>query len=137
LHYLGSCPPGFVHVLEFTNGAILIGAMLIGRPASRGIDPAKVLELSRMYFVDGDMAPVNTESQALSMMRRHVRVWLPGIRLLVAYSDPEQGHQGKVYEADGWAPFGMTGKHGGYGWRSREGRRDMRLSSKQRWVRTP
>ncbi len=117
------------------EGRELIGAMLLGRPAAKAYNPDLIMELSRVFFVDE--APKNTESQALSIMRRHVRTWMPGIRLLVAYSDPAQGHMGTIYAADGWAPFGMTGKHYGYGWKNREGRRDEQLSSKQRWVRTP
>jgi hypothetical protein len=35
-------------------------------------------------------------------MQAHIRKWYPGIRLLLAYSDPSQGHRGTVYEADGW-----------------------------------
>ncbi len=135
LHYLRSKPPGFVHVLEFTEGRDLIGAMILGRPAGRGYDPAYVLELNRMYFIDKTAHCV--ESQALSMMRKHVRTWLQGIRLLVAYSDPAQGHGGTIYQADGWAPFGMTGHKSGYGWRSRPNRSADPVTPKQRWVRTP
>ncbi len=113
----------------------LIGAMIIGRPSSRGLDMGKILELNRVYFIDE--TPPNVESQGLSMMRRHVRVWMPGVRLLVSYSDPAHGHAGTIYEADGWAPFGMTTHKSGYGWRSRPNRKADPVTPKQRWVRTP
>ncbi len=135
LHYLKSKPPGFVHVLEFTEGRELIGAMIIGRPSTRAYDPGKILELNRVYFIQ-ETAP-NVESQGLAMMRKHVRVWLPGVRLLISYSDPSQGHKGSIYAADGWAPFGMTTHKSGYGWKSRPGRKDDPVTPKQRWVRTP
>lgn len=134
-HYLKSTPPGYVHALEFLDGKTRIGAMLIGRPSSRELDANKILELTRVYFVDE--APKNTESKALAMMRKHIRIWLPLTRLLIAYSDPQQGHTGLIYEADGWAPFGMTKHTSGYGWKSREGRRSEQCWPKQRWVRTP
>lgn len=134
-HYLQSCPPGFIHVLEFLQGRDLVGAMLLGRPCAKQYEADRVLQLHRVYFIDD--TPTNTESRALGLMRKHVRIWLPSIRLLLSYSDPEQGHQGTIYEADGWCKFGMTTEHWGYGWKSREGRRDQRLSKKQRWVRTP
>lgn len=51
--------------------------------------------------------------------------------------DPGAGHVGKIYEADGWAPLGLTDEAWGYGWNSRNGRRDQRVSRKMRWVRTP
>jgi hypothetical protein len=134
-HYLRSTPPGFVFILEFLEGRERIGAMQVGRPTSRKIDAQRILELTRMYFVD--QAPANTESAALAMLRRFVRRWFQGIRLLLAYSDPAQGHRGTIYEADGWAPFGRTAPSHGCGWKSREGRRDECVGSKLRWIRTP
>ena len=134
-HYLKSTPPGYVVALEFIEGRERIGAMLIGRPTARSLDADRILELTRMYFEDA--APTNTESQALSQMRAFVRKWFPAIRLLISYSDPSVGHRGTVYEADGWAPFGKTTHASGYGWKSRNGRRDSPCQPKQRWVRTP
>lgn len=135
MHYLRSKPPGFVHVLEFVNGRDLIGAMILGRPSARGLNADQILELNRVFFIDD--TPANVESQGLAMMRKHVRTWLQGIRLLISYSDPAQGHGGVIYQADGWAPFGMTGHKSGYGWRSRTNRKDDPVTPKQRWVRTP
>ena len=134
-HYLSSCPPGYVVALEFIEGRDRVGAMLLGRPAARAYDADRILELTRMYFVDE--MPKNTESCALAMMRKWVRRWLPGIRLLLSYSDPAQGHQGTIYRADGWAPFGQTKHTSGHGWRSRPGRSDDPVTPKLRWVRTP
>jgi hypothetical protein len=134
-HYLHRTPPGYVAVLEFVEGRERVGAMMLGRPSARTLDCDRILELTRMYFVDE--MPKNTESQGLALMRKFVRTWLPGIRLLIAYSDPEAGHAGKVYEADGWAPFGKTGSKTGYGWCSRPNRNDDPVHPKQRWLRTP
>lgn len=135
-HYTRRTPPGYVAVLEFIGaGNVRLGAMMIGRPSARTLDADKILELTRMYFVDA--TPANIESHGLAMMRRFVRTWFPGIKLLLSYSDPSQGHGGGVYEADGWAPFGSTGKKSGYGWRSRPNRSDDPVTPKIRWVRTP
>lgn len=135
MHYLKSTPPGFIHILEFTEGKRLIGAMLLGRPSSKAYDPDLILEVNRVYFVDD--TPPNVESQGLGMMRKHVRTWLPNIKLLISYSDPSRGHSGTIYLADGWCPFGMTTSKSGYGWRSRPNRKDDPVTPKQRWVRTP
>lgn len=134
-HYLAGAPPGFVQLLEFLHRGDRIGGMIIGRPCAKEYDPDKILQLHRVFFVDD--TPKHVESQGLAMMRKQVRVWLPQIRLLVSYSDPEQGHKGTIYEADGWCPLGMTAGAWGYGWKSRGGRRDQKISKKQRWVRTP
>lgn len=135
-HYTKRTPPGYVVALEFSNGGgERVGGMLLGRCCAKSLDQNLILELNRMFFVDE--APKNTESRALGMMRKFVRTWFPQVRLLVAYSDPSVGHEGTVYEADGWCPFGMTGKKTGYGWRSRPNRNEDPVTSKQRWVRTP
>ncbi len=134
-HYLQSAPPGFVHLYEFIEGKELIGGMILGRPSAKQYNPDKILQLHRVFFID-DTAP-NVESQGLSMMRRMVRVWIPQIRGLLSYSDPSIGHEGTIYEADMWCPLGLTDEHWGYGWKSREGRRDQRVSRKMRWFRTP
>lgn len=134
-HYLQSCPPGFIAVLEFVQGAELVGAMLLGRPSAKEYNPDKILQLHRVFFIDE--MPKNTESAGLAMMRKWVRTWLPSIRLLLSYSDPTEGHEGTIYQADGWCPLGMTSEKWGYGWNSRKGRRDQKVSKKIRWVRTP
>lgn len=134
-HYLQNCPPGFIHLYEFSEGRDVIGGMLIGRPSAKQYDPDKILQLHRMFFVD-ETAP-NVESQGLAMMRKHIRTWIPQIRGLLSYSDPEVGHAGTVYEADMWCPLGLTDETWGYGWKSRGGRRDQRCSRKVRWFRTP
>lgn len=135
-HYRGCVPAGYGAALEFLERRERVGAMLLGRPTGPGLDARVWAELTRMYFVDE--MPLNTESRGLAQMRAWVRKWWPRIRCLIAYSDPEQGHEGKVYEADGWAPFGFTSS-GGNGWGSRPGRRDegKPRTRKQRWVRTP
>lgn len=133
-HYTRTAPPGYRVALEFVDGKERVGAMLLGRPTSRQLDVELWVELTRMVFVDE--AQRNSESQALSMMRRWVRVWMPEVKGLLAYADPSAGHTGTVYRADGWAPFGLTRK-GKIGWRSRPGRRAEIPSRKLRWVRTP
>jgi hypothetical protein len=135
-HYLESCPPGHRYALEITLGGERIGGMLLGRPDARSIDERLWLQLTRMVFIDA--TPANVESQSLAMMRRFVRVWVPEVRCLLSYSDPEVGHAGIVYLADGWAPFGET-RNSTKGWRSRPGRKggEGAPSRKTRWVRTP
>lgn len=133
-HYLGTTPPAWRFGLEFREGRERIGAMLLGLPP-RGLHQVLWLALVRVFFVDGT-AP-NVESQGLAMMRRFVRVHVQATRALISYSDPGRGHEGVIYQADGWAPFGLT-KLDRTGFRSRPGRTgEAQHSRKQRWVRTP
>lgn len=134
-HYLESCPAGWVHIYEFTEGRDLIGAMLVGRPSAKSYDPDKILQLHRMFFVDETAHCV--ESQALAIMRKNIRTWLPGIRGLLSYSDPSVGHKGTVYEADNWCPLGLTDEPSEFAWQSRPGRKKAKRSRKMRWFRTP
>ena len=127
-------PPGFSHVLEVMEGRERIGAMILGGGARVG---------RGSHLGINARPPGGRGSQKLgvarlvALMRKHVRTWLPGIRLLLAYSDPAAGHTGGIYEADGWAPFGKTTHKRGCGWRSRPNRSDDPVSPKLRWVRTP
>lgn len=79
-HYLRSAPPGFVAVLEYflDDPHERVGAIQIGRPAARSLDADRVLEITRVYFVD--QTPKNTESKALSMMRAFIRHWYPKVK---------------------------------------------------------
>ena len=134
-HYLKSAPPSYVLALEITLAGKLIGGMLWGRPAARALNPDRILCLDRLYLIDE--TPANAESQSLALARKLIRTWLPGICLLVSYSDPEAGHVGAIYAADGWAPFGLT-RNGTAGWANRPNRTATgKPSRKQRWVRTP
>jgi hypothetical protein len=134
-HYLHCCPPGAVCLYEFADGARVIGGMLIGRPCAKSYDADRILQLHRMFFVD-ETDPF-VESQALKQMRKHIRVWFPQIRGVLSYSDPSQGHQGTVYDADNWCPLGFTREPSGLGWNSRNGRMFAPKTSKMRWFRTP
>src|SRR5262245_14468800 len=134
-HYTTSGPPSCVFVLEFFEGKERIGAIQVGRPTSRELDADLILEITRIVFVD--LTERNVESRALSMTRKFVRTWYPSIKLLLSYSDPRQEHDGTIYRADGWAPFGRTSHRSGKGWTSRDGRVSSQSWQKQRWVRTP
>jgi hypothetical protein len=136
-HYLQSAPPGYAFVLEFYDGTKMIGSHIWGRPQAKTYDADKVLQLYRVYFVDETAHCV--ESQGLSMARKYIRTWLPGIKLVLSYSDPSVGHQGTIYEADNWAPLGMTKEDHGYGFQRHKGRARtiQTVTPKMRWVRTP
>lgn len=135
-HYLRSAPPGYVLALEAVLGRERIGGLLFGRPCSRDLDTDLILSLDRLFFIDN--TPPHVESQALAAARKHIRIWLPQIKLLVSYSDPAAGHDGTIYLADGWAPFGKT-RNGSAGWANRPGRKTTgeKPTPKQRWVRSP
>ena len=130
-HYLGNTPAGAVLRLEFWDGRKRIGAMMWGRNTSPKQDQRNMLCLTRMYFVDD--TEKNTESRALAMARKYIRKHLPVIKGIVAYSSTGQGHEGIIYQADGW--FEVSRSRGGKDYR--ENRSNIDTSQKIKWCRTP
>lgn len=131
-HYLHSTPAGAVLRLEIQDDAgQRIGGMMWGRNPSPRQDQQSVLCPTRMYCVD-DTEPY-VESRALSMARKYIRKHYPHIKGLVAYSSTGAGHEGVIYQADGW--FEVSRTTGGRD--CRPGRANRDTSVKIKWCRTP
>lgn len=134
-HYLRSTPAGAVIRMEFLDDAgVRIGAMLWGRPISPKVDQKHILELTRMYFLEGTQHCI--ESRALSMARKYIRKHYPEIQGLIAYSSTAEQHRGTIYSADGWFKVGESKSRNG-SWESRPGRTNRDLSTKLKFARTP
>lgn len=86
-----------------------------------------------MFFIEDTDRFV--ESKSLGMARKHIRKHMPEIKGLVAYASTGQAHDGTVYEADNWFPFGNAT---GHKWsREKRERADRDSSTKIRWLRSP
>lgn len=135
-HYLRSVPCGArLRLWIFGQERNIIGAMMWGRPNARMLDQERILELTRMYFIDN--TEIYVESRGLALARKYIRKHLPWVMLCLSYSSEEGGdHCGTVFAADNWCPFGYTT---GGSWKSkgRENRKDRDASRKVRWVRSP
>ena len=85
----------------------------VGRSAPKSISPElkeeEVLELTRLFIFD-DYGK-NTESVVLSKTFKWLQENASEIKVLVSYSDPEQGHLGIIYQATNWIYQGIIGKH--------------------------
>lgn len=131
-HYLHSTPAGAMIRMEIQDDAgRRIGGMMWGRNTSPKQDQKHVLCLTRMYMVD-DTEPY-AESRALAMARKYIRRHYPQINGLVAYSSTGAGHEGTIYQADGWFEVSRSGG----GKDCRGGRRNIDTSKKIKWCRTP
>lgn len=132
-HYLHTTPAGAVIRMEFTDDdGNRIGAMMWGRNTSPKQDHDNILCLTRMYFVDETERFV--ESHALSMARKYIRRKHPAIKGLLAYSSTGEGHEGIVYQADGWFEVSRSAN----GSRDcRPGRKNVDTSAKIKWARSP
>lgn len=70
-----------------------------------GLDQTEVCELVRVALTDHD-APV---SQIVAEAVRQLKATSPGLRLIVSFADPTQGHHGGIYQALGWTYTGVSG----------------------------
>jgi len=97
-----------VHVGVWERGAF-IGAVLFSRGANRnlfapyGLGVTEGAELTRVALA-GHTAPV---SRIVAVALKMLRKLAPGLRLVVSFADPAQGHVGGIYQAGGWIFCGV------------------------------
>lgn len=134
-HYLKSVPAGAkLRLWAIDDEGNTVGAMMWGRPSARMLNKDMLLELTRMYFID-DTEPF-IESRALAMARKMIRKYMPQVKGLLAYSSAGQGHDGIIYRADNWFPFGQT-QGGKWNVKGSKPRKNIDTSPKFRWLRSP
>jgi len=69
-----------------------------------GLKREEMAELARI----GLTLHISPVSRIVSIALRLLRIQSPGIRLIVSYADPREGHHGGIYQAGGWAYVGQT-----------------------------
>ena len=88
----------------------LIGVACYGFPVGRRVigsifkeeilENKNILELTRLYIDDG--YGKNIESYAISSTFKWLKKHAPNIKVLISYADPEQSHDGAIYQATNW-----------------------------------
>ena len=68
------------------------------------IQPREICELTRVAFRN-HKTPI---SRILSICLKFLKAQSSGLKLIVSYADPEQGHHGGIYQAGGWIYEGVT-----------------------------
>lgn len=87
-----------------------VGSVIFGLGASShlgspyGLGTFKAAELTRVALTSHRHPVSRIVSIATSMLLRQS----PGLRLLVSYADPREGHHGGIYQASNWAYVGKT-----------------------------
>lgn len=113
-HYSQAMPSGRLAHFGVWERDQFIGAVIFGRGANRrmlqpfGLRQTEGCELVRVALRE-HQAPV---SQIVAEALRHLRKASPGLRLVVSYADPEQGHHGGIYQAGGWIYLGLSATTG-------------------------
>ena len=64
------------------------------------IQNKNILELKRLFIHDG--YGKNIESHVISSSFKWMKQYAPDIKVLVSYADPEQSHDGAIYQATNW-----------------------------------
>jgi hypothetical protein len=88
----------YVGCILFARGA----NMNIGAPY--GLIQTECAELVRVALRDHEMPVSRIMSIAFKFLRKNSE----GVRLLVSYADPRQGHHGGIYQATGWMYVGCS-----------------------------
>jgi hypothetical protein len=110
-HYLHSFPSGTKLAFGAFVGSRLLGALTLGAGPANAYSlvdhatPEDRLTLSRLWL--SDELPHNSESRFIGIVTRALRR-NTGLKFLVSYADPAQGHMGTIYQATGWVYTGLS-----------------------------
>lgn len=109
-HYSRRMPKSKLAKVGVWEGGEFIGCVVFGSGACPqiakpfGLRQTQVCELVRVAL-RRHMAPV---SRIVSIAIRMVRKAFHGLGIIVSYADPEQGHNGGIYQAGNWVYLGVT-----------------------------
>lgn len=110
-HYLHSFPGGTkmsfgIFVSHGLKGAITLGAgPFLAYRLVEGAGRDNYLCLTRLWL--SDELPRNSESRVIGILIRCLRRFT-SLKFLVAYSDPDAGHLGTIYQATNWLYTGPS-----------------------------
>lgn len=109
-HYSRSMPAGkLVKVGAWENGKF-IGVVIFGRGANNnigkpyGLNQVESCELVRIALRDHRTPVSRIAAIAIKFLSKNS----PGLRLMISYADPMQGHHGGIYQAGNWTYCGRS-----------------------------
>jgi hypothetical protein len=103
-HYSRSMPSGKLVKFGAWEKNKFIGAVIFGRGTNRhigseyGLDQFEVCELVRVALTTHETPVSQIVSQSLKLLKQSNT----GLRLVISYADPEEGHTGGIYRAGNW-----------------------------------
>jgi len=109
-HYSQRMPSGKLARFGAWEDDRYIGAVIFGSGANQhmlrpyGLDQIEGCELVRIAL-DRHTTPV---SQIVARTLRTLKTTNPGLRLVVSFADPKEGHHGGIYQAANWVYTGET-----------------------------
>ena len=110
-HYSGTVPSGAVVRFGVWEEQF-IGAVIYSKGSGRttfratwyGLERWDACELARVALTNHE-APV---TQIVAGTLRKLKEANPGIRLVISYADPHEGHHGGIYQAGNWIYVGVS-----------------------------
>lgn len=117
-HYSRAMPAARLACLGVWEDDRFIGAVVFGRGANKngyirfGIKSQyEACELVRVALSPTHKTPV---SRVLAICLKMLKRAMPGLRLVVSYADPAQGHVGAIYQATNWVYVGESSRENNY-----------------------
>ncbi len=113
-HYSRCMPVGKIVKIGAWESGKFIGVVLFSRGAAPnllkryGLTQFEGCELTRVALTK-HLTPV---SRILSVSIRFLKQQSPGLRLIVSFADPSQGHHGGIYQATNWTFNGYQAEGG-------------------------
>ena len=110
-HYSKCVPSGKLVKVGVWEKGKFIGVVLFGRGANHNMGKAfsagqdQCVELVRIALRKHESPVSRIASLAMKFLRRAN----PGLRLVVSYADPDEGHHGGIYQAGNWLYTGTSG----------------------------
>jgi hypothetical protein len=115
-HYSKTMPAGKMARVGVWEDEKYIGCVLFSRGANNNIgkpyrlDQTQVCELTRVALSQHYTPVSRIGAIGIKMLLKQS----PGLRLIVSYADPSEGHHGGIYQAMGWTYAGLADATRGY-----------------------
>ena len=109
-HYSACMPAGKIIKIGVWEGGRFIGVILFSRGANNRLGSpyqlaqTEICELTRIALTKHQAPVSKIAAIAMLFLKRNS----PGLRLIVSYADPMQGHHGGVYQAGNWVYVGAS-----------------------------
>ena len=109
-HYSKRMPAGKLVKIGVWEDGQYVGCVLFGRGGNNrigqpfGLNQTEVVELVRIALRQHEAPVSRIGAIAVRMLKKQS----PGLRLLVSYADPDEGHHGGIYQAMGWLYAGSS-----------------------------
>ena len=109
-HYSNILPTGKLVKFRVFEEQKFIGVIIFSRGASPflgnslGLDQTEVCELTRVALTN-HKTPV---SQLLAQCLKELKELNPGLRCVISFADPKEGHKGGIYQAGNWLFTGAS-----------------------------